>query len=184
MTTLPSGPTFAAPATLATAVHAARLARLLSPLILPLALALSAADAHAELGSTPPATGSAMNNAAQQSLLNGALRMRTLIDAGNTTINEYAASDGQIVAYTWQGPTMPDLSALLGKYLDSYRAAAPERFDQAAPSDAPADDAELHASRRVRPDVIVESGGTMRGYVGRAWLPGALPPGVSIDDLQ
>ncbi|WP_143289005.1 DUF2844 domain-containing protein, partial [Burkholderia pseudomallei] len=26
--------------------------------------------------------------------------------------------------------------------------------------------------------------GRMRAYVGRAWLPGAVPPGVSIDDLR
>jgi hypothetical protein len=35
----------------------------------------------------------------------------------------------------------------------------------------------------VRPDVIVESGGQMRSYVGRAWLPDAMPAGVSPNDL-
>jgi hypothetical protein len=35
----------------------------------------------------------------------------------------------------------------------------------------------------VQPDVIVESGGQMRSYVGRTWLPGALPAGVTPDDL-
>ncbi|MDR6389294.1 hypothetical protein J2803_001896 [Paraburkholderia phenoliruptrix] len=110
---------------------------------------------------------------APQSLLNGALRLRTSTDAGNTTINEYGTSSGEIVAYTWQGPTMPDLAALLGKYAGSYRAGA-----------AAAADGNLHASRVVRPDVIVESGGPMRGYAGRAWLPGALPPGVTADDLR
>jgi hypothetical protein len=24
----------------------------------------------------------------------------------------------------------------------------------------------------------------MRGYMGRAWLPAALPPGITADDLQ
>jgi hypothetical protein len=111
---------------------------------------------------------------ATQSLLNGALRLRTSTDAGNTTINEYATSGGEIVAYTWQGPTMPNLAALLGKYAGSYRAGAA----------AAAPDGNLHASRVVRPDVVVESGGPMRGYAGRAWLPGALPPGVTADDLR
>lgn len=137
------------------------------------AMSYLSADARAQLGGAMPAQADS-NASAPRSLLNGALRMRTLTDAGNTTINEYATNTGQIIAYAWQGPTMPDLRALLGKYADSYRAGA-----QAAPADA-----NLHASRVARPDVVVESGGPMRGYVGRAWLPAALPPGVTADDFR
>ncbi|MFL9906019.1 DUF2844 domain-containing protein [Paraburkholderia sp. RL17-337-BIB-A] len=137
------------------------------------ALLCISADARAELGSTMPSQAGS-TAAAPQTLLNGALRMRTLTDAGNTTINEYATNSGQIIAYTWQGPTMPDLRALLGKYADSYRTGAA----------ASAPDGNLHASRVVRPDVIVESGGPMRGYAGRAWLPAALPAGISAADFR
>ncbi|HEX7932131.1 MAG TPA: DUF2844 domain-containing protein, partial [Paraburkholderia sp.] len=112
------------------------------------------ADACAELGGVMPLKPGA-SATAPQSLLNGALRLRTSTDAGNTTINEYADGAGEIVAYTWQGPTMPDLVGLLGKYAGSYKAGA-----AAAPADG-----NLHASRVVRPDVVVESGGAMRGYV-------------------
>lgn len=138
-----------------------------------LALVMSCAStaAHAELGGVMQDQAAP---AAPHSLLNGALRVRTLTDAGNTTINEYATSTGEIIGYAWQGPTMPDLHALLGKYAGSYQTGA-------ATSAA---DGNLHVSRIVRPDVIVESGGPMRGYVGRAWLPAALPPGVTADDLQ
>ncbi len=113
-------------------------------------------------------------NAAPVVLLNGAVHVRTRVDAGGTTLNEYASSTGQIFAYTWQGPTMPDLAALLGPYNASYRAGAAEGF--AAGQD-------LHGSRVARSDVVVESGGQMRSYVGRAWLPGALPAGVTPADL-
>ncbi|MEM5457204.1 DUF2844 domain-containing protein [Paraburkholderia phytofirmans] len=130
-------------------------------------------EAHAELGGAMPAQADA-SASAPRAMLNGALRMRTLTDAGNTTINEYATNTGEIIAYAWQGPTMPDLRALLGKYAASYRAGA-----AAAPADG-----NLHVSRVARPDVIVESGGPMRGYVGRTWLPAALPPGVTADDFQ
>ncbi|KAA1015914.1 DUF2844 domain-containing protein [Paraburkholderia panacisoli] len=133
----------------------------------------ASAAAHAELGGTMPDHTDAAASA-PHTLLNGALRVRTLTDAGNTTINEYATSTGRIVGYAWEGPTMPDLDALLGKYAASYRTGAA----------ASARDGNLHASRIARPDVIVESGGPMRGYLGRAWLPGALPPGVTADDLQ
>jgi Protein of unknown function (DUF2844) len=134
-------------------------------------------DARAELGGAMPPQANAIANAsagAQRVMLNGALRMRTSIDAGNTTVNEYATATGQIIAYAWQGPTMPDLRALLGKYTDSYRAGVA----------AAAADGNLHVSRVARPDLIVESGGPMRGYTGRAWLPTALPPGVTADDFR
>jgi Protein of unknown function (DUF2844) len=135
----------------------------------------ASADARAELGGQMPihATTAA---AAPRTLLNGALRVRTLTDAGSTTINEYATSTGQIVAYTWAGPTMPDLRALLGRYAEPYQTGAAAL--------AATGNGNLHASRVARPDVIVESGGPMRSYVGRAWLPAALPPGVTADDLQ
>lgn len=148
-----------------------------SPPLVGTALALvvscASAAAHAELGGAMPSQASSAAGAPRM-VLNGALRVRTLTDAGNTTINEYATSTGQIIAYAWEGPTMPDLRALLGKYADSYQTGAA----------ASAGDGNLHNSRIVRPDVIVESGGPMRGYVGRAWLPAALPPGVTADDLQ
>lgn len=131
------------------------------------------ADARAELGGTMPIQADS-TAAAPQTLLNGALRVRTSTDAGNTAINEYATSTGQIIAYTWQGPTMPDLRTLLGRYTGSYLTGAA----------ASTPDGNLHASRVARPDVIVESGGPMRGYVGRAWLPAALPPGVTADDFR
>lgn len=127
--------------------------------------------AHAELGGTMPNLAVSGPSAAR-TLLNGALRERTWTDAGNTTINEYATSTGLIVAYAWQGPTMPDLHVLLGKYSDSYKAGAA------------AGSGNLHASRVARSDVIVETGGPMRGYVGRAWLPAALPAGGTSDDIQ
>ncbi|RKE35136.1 uncharacterized protein DUF2844 [Paraburkholderia sp. BL23I1N1] len=141
--------------------------------IMVVAVLCASTDARAELGGTMPSQANS-TAAAPQILLNGALRLRTMTDAGNTTVNEYATNTGEIIAYTRQGPTMPDLRALLGPYADSYRTGAA--------SSAP--DGNLHASRVIRPDVIVESGGPMRGYVGRAWLPAALPPGVTAGDFH
>jgi uncharacterized membrane protein len=138
-----------------------------------LTVLLTVTNASAALGGTM-ATTPGEANAAPVTLLNGAVQMRSRVDAGGTTVNEYASSTGQIFAYSWQGPTMPDLPALLGAYNASYRAGAAEGF--AAGQD-------LHASRVVRSDVVVESGGQMRSYVGRAWLPRALPGGVTPADL-
>jgi Protein of unknown function (DUF2844) len=139
-----------------------------------LTLLLPMTNACAALGDSTAAT-SAAANPAPVTLLNGAVHMRTRVDAGGTTIREYASSTDQIFAYTWQGPTVPDLPALLGAYNASWRAGA------ASASAAGQED--LHASRVARSDVIVESGGQMRSYVGRAWLPAALPAGVTSADL-
>jgi hypothetical protein len=136
-----------------------------------LATALPVTSAHAELGGTITLA----QGDASVTLLNGAAVKRTSVDAGGTTVNEYASSTGQIFAYTWQGPTMPDLPALLGPYETSYRAGASASLNG---------ERDLHASRVARPDVVVESGGQMRSYVGRAWLPAALPAGVTPDDLH
>lgn len=74
--------------------------------------ALLARPAHAELGGTMP-TPQAGDGSIQHVLPGGAVRMRSFVDAGGTTINEYATRDGLVFACAWQGPTMPDLSQLL-----------------------------------------------------------------------
>ena len=144
-----------------------------------LSVLLPVSVAHAELGGTMTGTQANSTRYAQGgapvTLLNGAVLMRTSVDAGGTTVNEYASSAGRIFAYTWQGPTMPDLPTLLGSYNASYRAGA---------ADGPSGQRDLHASRVAQTDVVVESGGQMRSYVGRAWLPAGLPAGVTPDDLH
>jgi hypothetical protein len=140
------------------------------------AVLLPATSARAELGGTMASAGSgAADSAPPVTLLNGEVKKRTSVDAGGTTIDEYASSTGQIFAYKWHGPTMPDLPALLGSYNASYRAGA------AAQASGGRD---LHALRVARPDVVVEVGGQMRSYVGSAWLPAALPAGVTPDELN
>jgi hypothetical protein len=144
-----------------------------------LAVILPAPAARAELGGTMANAGSGASDSAQPgapvTVLNGAVKKRTSVDAGGTTIDEYASSTGQIFAYKWRGPTMPDLPALLGSYNASYRAGA------AAQASGGLD---LHVLRVARPDVVVEAGGQMRSYVGSAWLPAALPAGVTADELN
>ena len=140
-----------------------------------LAGAMSAPGAcRAELGSMA-APAPAADTAIVHSLKNGPFQVRTTTDDGGTTISYYSTPAGQIFAYTWQGPTMPDLKTLLGNFYDSWRDGA---------ASAQASTSPLHATRIAQPDVVVESGGQMRSYVGRAWLPGALPAGVSADDLR
>ena len=132
-----------------------------------------AAPAYAALGDiAAPVAG-----AATRTLAGGAASVVRYVDAGGTTIDEYVATaNGEIFAYAWQGPTMPNVQVMLGRYAASYQTGAAALLA--------AQRGDLHAGRVERPDVVVETGGQMRSYVGRAWLPVALPAGVSKGDLR
>lgn len=89
-----------------------------------------------------------------------------------TTIREYAGADGKVYAVTWAGPQMPDLRQLLGPYFPQYIAES----DQSRSG---------HSQRSVRHDgLVVQSGGRMRAFSGKAYLESAIPTGVDIDALQ
>ncbi|WP_322014601.1 DUF2844 domain-containing protein [Paraburkholderia sp. J12] len=93
-------------------------------------------------------------------------------DANNTTIDEYVAtSTGKAFAYRWNGPVQPDLDSILGRYAATWRDTASRA-------------GEMRNARVTAAGVVVETGGHMRGYAGRAWLPSALPAGMSEGDLQ
>jgi hypothetical protein len=91
-----------------------------------------------------------------------------------TQVNEYADSSGHIFAVTWRGPVIPDLSQWLGAYYLDYNAARPaanmrtgHRF------------LAVHTAR-----VVVTMAGQQRDLWGRAYLPNALPPNVSIAEVR
>lgn len=91
---------------------------------------------------------------------------------GGITIREYVAADGKVFAVSWSGPVMPDLEALLSKYFEPYRAELQKRGPGRAPVVLKRD------------DLVVESGGHMRAFRGRAWLPALLPADMAIDEIR
>lgn len=99
-------------------------------------------------------------------------RVHEITTPSGTVVREFVSSAGDVFAVAWTGPMMPNLRQTLGKYFDSYVAAA-----------------QLKKANRRRVDVhednlIVEAGGHMRAYSGRAYLPQAVPSGVNIGDLH
>jgi hypothetical protein len=133
----------------------------------------TAAPAHASLGDiAAPIAG-----ATTRTIAGGAARVLSYAGAGGTTINVYVnAANNAIFAYSWQGPVMPHLQTLLGRYYESYRSGV---------AAVPAGQRGLLRSSHIeRPDVVVGTGGQMRSYVGRAWLPTALPAGVREGDVR
>ncbi|WP_322043195.1 DUF2844 domain-containing protein [Paraburkholderia sp. J67] len=136
--------------------------------------------AWAALGDIAPAV-SPVNAASKANaarlLAGGAVQVTQSVDAGGTRLSEYVATaSGEIVAYTWQGPSAPDLGALLGRYAADYQSGVVALHTSGRDG--------LHAARVDTPSVVVESGGLMRSYVGRVWLPAALPAGVTEGDLR
>ena len=97
------------------------------------------------------------------------------IDTDNgIQVREYLNRDGTVFAVTWAGPVVPDLQQLLGSQFTAYTTelAAREHLG-------------LHRSVRLATsDLVVESDGHLRAYVGRAYLPAMIPIGVSAAELR
>jgi hypothetical protein len=98
-----------------------------------------------------------------------------MIPAG-TIVREYVSPTGKIFAVAWQGPFLPDLHQLFGSYF--------EHFSQSVQN--------LKSKRpRIRgalliqePGLVVQSGGHMRAYFGKAYIPELIPQGVHIEEIQ
>ena len=86
-----------------------------------------------------------------------------------TTIKEFVSPLGTVFGVSWKGPTMPDLTPLLGTYYSQFRQAMEGR---------------RHRGPVVvrTNDLVVESGGHLRAFHGRAYvttlIPNTLSPAV------
>ena len=88
-----------------------------------------------------------------------------------TVVREYVSPAGTVFGVAWHGPSMPDLRQVLGTYFDRYVEATTQRGVRGAVS------IEL-------PGLVVHSSGHMRAFVGRAYIPEALPQGVVADSVR
>jgi hypothetical protein len=149
-------------------------------------------SAYAALGGSPmtPPAGASVNSQAVSSAAvahaaaSGAaaaastpssytVRATTL--GNGTVVREYLAQDGTVFGLAWNGPQMPNLNDLLGTYFPQYLAGV-----QAARAVRGG-----HGPVAVDQDgLVVHSGGHMGAFAGQAWLPQALPAGVSGSDIQ
>jgi hypothetical protein len=104
-----------------------------------------------------------------------AYTVHEITGAGNTVVKEYASPAGKIFAITWHGQFIPNMQQLLGTYFDQYAQAAKAQR-------------ESHPGRHPlniqQSGLVVQSGGHMRSYTGRAYVPDMVPQGVNVDALQ
>lgn len=100
-------------------------------------------------------------------------RVHAIALPSGTILREFAAPAGTVFAVAWSGPALPNMRQALGQYFDVYAAAAKARHGGG------------HHHFQVRQDgFVMQSSGHMRAFSGRAYLPRALPSGVSVDELH
>ncbi|MGF6769947.1 hypothetical protein P3T18_002426 [Paraburkholderia sp. GAS199] len=160
-------------------------------IVLAIATLCAVAPAYAALGSAPtyPVTASSTSAAASTQSTAAVARFAASSNAATASytvsqttlasgvvVSEYIAANNTVFALSWEGSTMPPLKTLLGTYFPSYvqgltdaRAAQGGGFGPAVVRQSA---------------LVVETGGHMGAFVGRAYLPQALPQGVSADDIK
>ena len=85
------------------------------------------------------------------------------------TVRQYVNASGLVFAVGWEGPVQPDFERLLGPHFQTYATAQRQQRRGVSVQTA---------------DVVVESGGMMRSFNGRAYLPSGLPTGLSPQDIR
>ena len=92
--------------------------------------------------------------------------------ADGTVVREYASPAGEVFGVSWRGATRPNLVDLLGDHYPAFREASRPPGHRRGPL-------------VVRTDrLVVEMGGHMRDFHGRAYLPDRLPASVSSDAVR
>jgi hypothetical protein len=132
--------------------------------------------AHAQLGSTLGTSSSLSSDVVLHQASNGSpLSWVESTDGNQIRIRQYVAASGQIYAVSWDGPAMADVQALLGTWFNRYQQGAIAAQESAS---------SLHSSLVDSHGLVVESNARLRDFSGRAWLPSAMPAGVTSADIE
>jgi len=100
-------------------------------------------------------------------------RLHQITDANGAVVREYVSPAGKVFGVSWQGPYMPNMQQLLGsyfRYLQEYAQAQTGR----------------HGGPLIihKDNFVFTSGGHMRSYRGRAYVPSLLPTTLSPEVVQ
>ncbi|SCK08483.1 Protein of unknown function [Variovorax sp. HW608] len=137
--------------------------------------ALAPVEAAAALGG--PASSVAVDQAHMKATLQeeagSVYTLYEMTTPSGTIVREFVSSaTGQVFAVTWQGPFMPDLKQVLGEHFATL-------VDATGKGRIGRSNASVN-----RPEVAIHSGGHMRAFAGKAYLPGQLPEGVGVEDIR
>ena len=92
-----------------------------------------------------------------------------------TVVREYVSTSGKVFAVAWQGPWPPDMRQILASYFGQYQQAAQAQTNS-------------RTGRKPlvieQPGLVLQSGGHMRSFAGRAYIPEMLPQGISAEAIR
>ena len=139
-----------------------------------LALWLAPPPARASLGDPEATAGSdaAQLHGSMKSTERTNYRVHEIQLPSGTALREFSTPGGTVFAVAWRGPAIPNLQQALGRYFDTFTAAA------SAPHGG------HHQLQIQQENFVMQSSGHMRAFSGRAYLPQALPAGISLEDLH
>lgn len=107
-----------------------------------------------------------------QSVIREGYSLHQIKGADGAVVREYVSPDGVVFGLSWQSPTMPNLMQLLGSYFPDFQQATSRKMRHRGPL-------------VVRTDrVVIESGGHMRAFYGRAYVPGLLPKNLTAEVVR
>ena len=113
-----------------------------------------------------------MKAQAQATAVNGYTVSQMTLPTG-TVVNEYVSVEGKVFAVSWSGPAMPNLQQTLGTYFAAFQAAG------SVPHGANHHQLSINQS-----DLVLRTGGHMRDWHGKAYVPSLLPPNFSLDEIK
>jgi Protein of unknown function (DUF2844) len=91
-----------------------------------------------------------------------------------TIVEEYVSSTGTVFAVAWRGHFMPDMQQLMGTYFNQYSAALQSQQKHFG-----------HQPLNIKQSgLVIQTGGHMRDYFGRAYIPSLLPSGLDPEQIQ
>lgn len=89
-------------------------------------------------------------------------------------IREYASPSGKVFAVSWHATALPDMKQLLGSHFEEFQQAA--QAQNRSGRHGPLIVHEL--------GLVVEFGGHMRDFSGRAYLPDQIPSGIHAEEIR
>lgn len=139
-------------------------------------MALLPLSASAELGGNAASVQNDTNqlHAVMRATVSNGYTVHEMQTESGIAIREYVGATGKVFAVSWNGPVMPNLQQLLGQYFPTFSDAALARRN-----------AGIRGPVAIQQDdLVVQSGGHMRAFAGRAYVPSLIPPQVTIDEIQ
>ena len=114
-------------------------------------------------------------HAGVQSEIRPQYEVLTISTPAGISVREYLNRDGIVFAVNWSGPVPADLQQLLGASLCNLRCSRWLRLRHPG----------IHRSLRLESSgLIVELGGHLRAYSGRAYLAALIPRGCDRDEFR